>query len=145
MHVYVCARICTRNGTLACARTPTPTNINTDTNTNTNKHNHINVSSVLVATQPSVQKALEQIPKRHKVAQGIPSWSLKDFSEFERLAERQRKRWHWIDQIESDSFETLQMEAKADSIESRLSVIKNRHGKQALHVAHARVRNVRRH
>ena len=69
-------------------------------------------------------------------------WSERDLSLLLRLQEAQRKLWEWIDQIDAHvSLAQLQANAQStDNFQTRLTDLKNRHGREAIHVAAAFIR-----
>jgi ankyrin repeat protein len=83
------------------------------------------------ATQPKIARCLKL-----KGAWFISNLSPSDAQELECLQSRQQRRWQLIDAIDRNiSLDELKKNVQVDDMESQLNVLKNRHGRLAIHMA----------
>jgi hypothetical protein len=65
------------------------------------------------ATQPKIKLMLSQVMLAIKTYPDRTSWNLTSLAKLQQLTKRQRKRWQWIDQIDSVvSLQKLQTDAQ---------------------------------
>jgi hypothetical protein len=65
------------------------------------------------ATQPKIKFMLSQVMRVIKTYPDRTSWNLASLAKLQQLTKRQRKRWQWIDQIDSVvSLQKLQTDAQ---------------------------------
>jgi len=110
---------------------------------NTRRHVDLTVSCLRFFGQDcnlDIQSATQ--PKIREISEGRRmgcQWSERDHCLLLHLQEVQRKRWAWIDQIDAHvSLAQVQESAQTtDDIQARLTDLKNRHGREAIHVAAA--------
>ena len=90
------------------------------------------------ATRRQLQKMLENIEFHNSRVRGHDKlfyWDGEKLSQLETLQKQQAVGWQWIDQLEVDvSLEQIRASAPTNA---RVSTLKNRHGREALHIAAA--------
>ena len=90
------------------------------------------------ATRRQLQTMLESIKFHNSLVRGhdkLVYWDGEKLSQLETLQKQQAVGWQWIDQLEVDvSLEQIRASAPTNP---RVSTLKNRHGREALHIAAA--------
>lgn len=96
---------------------------------------------IQLATRPQLQKMLEDLKlwkymlDKNLSGHKLFVWDEEALSQLETLQKQQAAGWRWIDQLEVDvSLEQIRASAPTNA---HVSTLKNRHGREALHIAAA--------